>query len=142
MKLTRARVGAALILAVFSVAVWPISARAQSSRTSPLPPPVELVEKPAYTPPGPSKSVEIGNFYLKRKKYRAAVSRFEEAAQTRPDYAPAYLGLGKAYEQMGSRKQALDAYQKYLDLLPSDKDAEDAKDVQRAVKRLRGEGPG
>lgn len=60
----------------------------------------------------------------------------------RPDYAPAYLGLGKAYEQMGSRKQALDAYQKYLDLLPSDKDAEDAKDVQRAVKRLRGEGPG
>jgi tetratricopeptide (TPR) repeat protein len=90
-----------------------------------------------YSPPGPAKSVEVGNFYLKRKDYKGALSRFEEAVQTDPNYAPAYLGLGKVYEKTGATQKALDAYQKYLDLLPSDKDAEDAKEVHRAIDRLR-----
>jgi tetratricopeptide (TPR) repeat protein len=90
-----------------------------------------------YSPPGPAKSVEVGNFYLRRKDYKGALSRFEEAVQTDPNYAPAYLGLGKVYEKTGVTQKALDAYQKYLDLLPSDKDAEDAKEVHRAMDRLR-----
>jgi len=81
--------------------------------------------------------VEIGNFYLRRKDYKGALSRFEEAARTDPNYAPAYLGLGKVYEKTGMKQKALDAYQRYLDLLPSDKDAQDAKDVHRAMERLR-----
>lgn len=81
--------------------------------------------------------MEVGNFYLRRKDYKGALSRFEEAVQTDPNYAPAYLGLGKVYEKTGARQKALDAYQKYLDLLPSDKDAEDAKEVHRAIDRLR-----
>lgn len=91
----------------------------------------------AYTPPGPAKSVEIGKFYLRRKDYKGALSRFEEAVHTDPSYAPAYLGLGKVYEKTGVRQKALDAYQRYLELLPSDKDAEDAKEVHRAIDRLR-----
>jgi len=90
-----------------------------------------------YSPPGPAKSVEVGNFYLRRKDYKGALSRFEEAVQTDSNYAPAYLGLGKVYEKTGARQKALDAYQKYLDLLPSDKDAQDAKQVHRAIDRLR-----
>ena len=74
---------------------------------------------------------------MRRKDYRGALSRFEEAAQTDPNYAPAYLGLGKVYEKTGARRKALDAYQRYLDLLPSDKDAEGAKEVHRAMERLR-----
>lgn len=89
-----------------------------------------------YTPPGPAKSVEVGNFYLRRKDYKGALSRFEEAVQTDPNYAPAYLGLGKVYEKTGVRQKALDAYQKYLDLLPSDQDAQNAKEVHRAIDRL------
>jgi Tfp pilus assembly protein PilF len=90
-----------------------------------------------YAPPGPAKSVEVGNFYLRRKDYKGALSRFEEATQTDPNYAPAYLGLGKVYEKTGVTQKALDAYQKYLDLMPSDKDADDAKEVHRAMDRLR-----
>jgi tetratricopeptide (TPR) repeat protein len=90
-----------------------------------------------YSPPGPAKSVAVGNFYLRRKDYRGALSRFEEAVQTDPNYAPAYLGLGKVFERTGAPRKALDAYQKYLDLLPSDKDAQDAKEVHRAIDRLR-----
>jgi tetratricopeptide (TPR) repeat protein len=118
----------------------PVPCQAQTSRTAPPPePPVELENPPAFTPPGPAKSVEIGNFYLKRGKYKAAASRFEEAIQSRSDYAPAFLGLGKAYDKMRLRQKALAAYQRYLDLLPSDQDAENAKDVHRAMDRLRSE---
>lgn len=128
--------GAAWLILVLS----PVGLRAQSSRTPPTPqPPPDLDGGHVYHPPGPAKSVEIGNFYLKRHKYKAAISRFQEAIQTRSDFAPAYLGLGKAYDKMGQRQKALDAYQQYLDMLPSDKDAEDAKDVHRAMERLRAE---
>jgi len=122
------------------LAMSPVVVRAQSSRTPPPPqPPPDLDGGFVYTPPGPAKSVEIGNFYLKRHNYKAAISRFKEAIQTRSDYPPAYLGLGKAYEKTGQKQKALDAYQQYLDTLPSDKDAADAKDVHRAMERLRAE---
>lgn len=122
-----------LVLVLSPLALW-----AQTSRTPPPPQsPPDLNGGSAYTPPGPTKSVEIGNFYLKRHNYKAAISRFKEAIQTRSDYAPAYLGLGKAYEKAGQKKKALAAYQQYLDMLPSDKDAADAKDVHRAMDRLR-----
>lgn len=92
-----------------------------------------------YVPPGTVKSVEIGNFYLKKKKYNGALSRFKEAVAEDSGYAPAYLGLGKVYEHMGLKQKALDAYKKYLDALPSEKDALEAKNVQRAVARLEKE---
>ncbi len=96
-----------------------------------------------YVPPSAAKSVEIGDYYLKTKKYNAALSRFQEAVKSDPDYAPAYLGLGKVYEKIGLRQKALAAYQKYLDALPSAKDAEDAKQVHQAIARLeRGLGHG
>ena len=90
----------------------------------------------SYVNQGPAKCTEIGNFYLKRKNYRAAISRFQEAADTDPNYAPAYLGLGKAYEKLGQNQKALESYRKYLDMLPSDKDADSARDVQRAIEQL------
>jgi tetratricopeptide (TPR) repeat protein len=94
---------------------------------------------PRYYPPGPRKSVEIGNFYLRKKDYRGALSRFQEARETDPNYAAAYLGLGKVYEKIGLKQKALDAYRKYLDALPSDKDALEAKDAQKAIARLQKE---
>jgi len=54
-----------------------------------------------------------------------------------PHYAPAYLGLGKVYERMKEKQKALDAYERYLDELPSAKEASDARDAQRAIARLR-----
>jgi len=94
------------------------------------------ITKP-YEAPAASKSVEIGNFYLMRKRYNAALSRFQEAAATDSHYAPAYLGLGKVYEKIGLKQKALDAYHKYLDGLPSEKQADEAKDVHKAIDRLQ-----
>ncbi len=89
-----------------------------------------------HVPPAASKSVEIGDFYFKRKKYRGALSRYQEAIHTDPYYAPAYLGLGRAYEKMRLDQKALEAYHRYLDALPSTKEAEQAKEAHRAIERL------
>jgi len=74
---------------------------------------------------------------LRRGRYKAALSRFQEALKTDQHYAPAYRELGKAYEKMGSWQKALDAYRKYLDELPSAKDAREAKNIHRAIARLQ-----
>jgi len=86
-----------------------------------------------------TKSVEIGDFYLRRRKYQAALSRFQDALKTDPHYAPAYRELGRTYEKMGQWKKSLDAYQKYLDELPSAKDAREAKEIHRAIDRMKKE---
>ncbi len=108
----------------------------------------QISEKPAepdaslpYRPPPAWTSVEIANYYLKRKKYNAALSRYQEAVRTDPYYPSAYLGLGKVYEKIGMKQKALEAYRKYLDLLPSEKQAEEAKGVHQAIARLEKELP-
>jgi len=105
------------------------------------PPPVlgQIPDERQYYPPGAVKCVEIGKFYLRRGNYRGALSRFEEARDTDPNYAPAYLGLGKVYEKLGLKQKSLDAYRKYLDELPSVKDAMEARGAQRAIARLEKE---
>ena len=82
----------------------------------------------AASPTSASKSVEIGTFYLKQKKYKAALSRFQEAVQTDPLYVPAYGKLGKVYVKLGRKKEALRAYKRHLELLPSAREAEKAED--------------
>lgn len=94
--------------------------------------------QPYFSPPA-WKSVEIGNYYWQRKKVNAALSRYQEAVKTDPHYAPAYLGLGRVYEKIGLKKKAVEAYQRYLDELPSTKDAIEAKGAQKAVARLEKE---
>ena len=83
------------------------------------------------------KSVEIGDFYLKRQSYRAALSRYKDAVKTDPYYPEAYLGLGKVYDYLGLRQKALENYEKYLDLLPSSKQADEAGGVHKAIARLK-----
>lgn len=92
-----------------------------------------------YVSPGPAKCVEAGNVYLHRGALAGALSRFQEALKDDPHYAPAYLGLGKVYERMKQKQKALDAYQHYLDELPSASQAAEAREAQRAVARLRKE---
>lgn len=93
----------------------------------------------SYTSPGPAKCVEAGNVYLHKGALQGALSRFQEALKDAPDYAPAYLGLGRVYERMKQDRKALDAYQRYLEMLPSAKQAAEAKEVRRAVARLQNE---
>jgi tetratricopeptide (TPR) repeat protein len=80
--------------------------------------------------------VEIGDYYLRTKKFSAALSRFQEAVKTDPHYAPAYQELGKVYDRIGLREKALEAYRRYLDELPSAAEAQEAKRAHKAIARL------
>ncbi len=126
----------AWVLLGLSLAGARISAQDKPPRK---PAPQQSDESPSYTPPAAWKSVEIADFYMRRKDYRGALSRYQEAVTTDPDYARGYLGLGKVYEKLHMPQKALNAYQKYLDLLPSAKEAEEAKDVHRAIEKLQRE---
>lgn len=126
---------AAWFLALSLVAAAPVT-RAQVPEKVPSPP-----SDPdwTYTSPGPAKCVEIGNIYLHKGDLKGALSRYQEAVKDNSNYAPAYLGLGKVYERMHQKRKALDAYQRYLDELPSAQEAAEAKGARRAVTRLQKE---
>jgi tetratricopeptide (TPR) repeat protein len=46
--------------------------------------------------------------------------------------------MGKVYDRLGLKQKALENFRKYLDLLPSSKEAEEARDVHKAIERLEG----
>ncbi len=122
-----------LLLVVFLAAP---ALRAQVQEKVPSPP---VSPDWTYESPGPAKCVEIGNVYLHKGNLKGALSRFQEAVQDNSDYAPAYLGLGKVYERMKENKKALDAFEHYLDKLPSAKEAAEAKYAHEAITRLKKE---
>jgi tetratricopeptide (TPR) repeat protein len=124
-----------LVLILAAIAFSPVSVLVARARDAAS----KSQADPNYVTPPAWKSVEIGNFYFRRKSYRGALSRYQEAVRTDPGYAPAYLGLGKVYEKLGRKKKALEAYQRYLDELPSEKQADEAKDVHQAIERLQRE---
>jgi tetratricopeptide (TPR) repeat protein len=129
-----------LLLLLAGLSAWPRMAISRQQDDQAEKPGAQSTDSLHYVNQGPAKCTEIGDFYFKRKNYRGALSRYQEAADTDPHYARAYMGLGRAYEKLGLTQKALESYRKYLDMLPSDKDAENAKDVQRAIARLSGGG--
>lgn len=50
----------------------------------------------------------------------AAVNAFKELIATYPDYIEGYLGLGHAYERLGSYDEAIDAVKKAIEINPED----------------------
>jgi tetratricopeptide (TPR) repeat protein len=123
----------AAALAILLAGPW---AHAQVKEEPPSP---KIDANWSYVSPGPVKCVEVGNLYLHKGNLKGALSRFQEAVQTGPHYAPGYLGLGKVYERMGLKQKALENYERYLDELPSSKQAAEAKDAHQAVARLQKE---
>ncbi|MFZ0961961.1 MAG: tetratricopeptide repeat protein [Terriglobia bacterium] len=126
----------------FVVLIVVVTAPIASAQVPEKPPASQVDDDWTYVSPGPAKCVEIGNVYLRKGKLQGALSRFQEAVKDNPHYAPAYLGLGKVYERLKEKQKALEAYERYLDELPSAQEAAEAKDAQRAIARLRNQAGG
>ena len=94
----------------------------------PAPPPAPL--EPVYDPLRANKSLEIGEFYLKRGNYDAAIERFQDATHFQPKLARSYSLLGEAYERKGEVDNALAAYKKYLEVYRT------APDRDKILKRI------
>jgi tetratricopeptide (TPR) repeat protein len=71
------------------------------------------------------KNITAGDYYFKTKKnYHAAVRRYVRATKWDPGSAEAFLKLGESEEKLNDHAAARDAYEKYLELAPTAKNAE------------------
>jgi len=97
----------------------------------------EYGEFTQWNPMKAMKAVEVGDFYLKRENYPAAISRYREALEYKPHDAEATYKLGESLEKSGDLKGAMENYQEYLKILPKGPYADKA---QKAIERLKQKG--
>jgi tetratricopeptide (TPR) repeat protein len=93
-------------------------------------------DQPAWDPLRAEKDLEVGQYYMKRGDYDAAIDRFNDAVEAKPGYAVPFKYLGEAQEKKGLKKQAIKSYTRYLDLYPR---AEDAEKIRKRIDKLWGE---
>jgi tetratricopeptide (TPR) repeat protein len=86
-----------------------------------------------YNPLPAQQDVEVGMYYLHKGDIDAAIDRFLDAIQQRPNFAKPRLLLGKAYEKKHDNESAVKYYKEYLKVLPG---APDAKEVQKRIEKL------
>lgn len=92
----------------------------------------EKQESP-FDPFHAEKSIEIGEYYMKKGNFDAAIDRFQDAARYKPGFAKPYRLMGEAYEKKGDKAEAVKAYRKYLEILPS---AEDGPKIKKRIGKL------
>jgi Tfp pilus assembly protein PilF len=91
---------------------------------------VEETREYTFNPLQAAKEMKVGNFYLKKRSYKAAVRRFEEALKWDPNASEAYLKLGEVHTKLGNPKAAREAWAKYIEVEP------DSKEAARLRKKL------
>jgi tetratricopeptide (TPR) repeat protein len=90
-----------------------------------------------WDPHRAAKDVEVGEYYLKLKNYRAALERFNDALRYKPNDADATFDLAVTQEKLDLFEKARNNYKKYLELLPA---GPKAKECQEGIKRLEARG--
>lgn len=93
-----------------------------------------ITEFHTWDPHKAAKSVEVGDFYFRRKNYRAAEDRYREALRYKDNDAVATIRLAECLEKLGISDDALAEYQSYLKILPHGPQASEA---QKAIDRLK-----
>jgi len=94
---------------------------------------VNAPDQPMWDPLRAEKDIEVGQHYMKRGDFDAAIDRFEDAILAKPGYAVPFRYLGEAQEKKGLKKKALKSYQRYLDLFPR---ADDAEKIKKKIEKL------
>ena len=79
------------------------------------------------------KDIEVGDYYFKRKNYRAALDRYKEALYYKDNDAIASFRLAVCQEKLGDKAGAKKYYEQYLKILP---EGPFAKDAHAALDRL------
>jgi tetratricopeptide (TPR) repeat protein len=88
-----------------------------------------------WNPHKAAKDIEVGDFYFKRKNYRAAEDRYREALYYKDNDAVATFRLAVCLEKLDQPDEARKEYESYLKILPHGPQAEAAR---KAIDRLKG----
>jgi len=87
----------------------------------------------AFNPLQAAHEIQVGEFYMKKGSWGAAIKRFSEATKWNPTSAEAYLRLGDAEAKFKDVKAAKEAYSKYLELAP---DAKNAAAIKKKLEKM------
>jgi tetratricopeptide (TPR) repeat protein len=96
--------------------------------------PSDAQEFHPWDPHKAAKDIEVGEFYFKRKNYRAALARYQDALLWKDNDAEANFRLGECFEKVNNPAEAAAHYQTYLKILPHGPYAGLA---QKALERLK-----
>jgi len=94
----------------------------------------DVAEFHPWDPHKAAKDVEVGDFYFKRKNYRAAEDRYREALLYKDKDAIATYRLAVCLEKMDRPDEALAEYESYLKILPN---GPESAEVKKAIERLK-----
>jgi predicted Zn finger-like uncharacterized protein len=97
---------------------------------------ITLFAKAAELKPQRVEPQAGGGFaFLDLGKLAEAEAAFRSALQLNPRYGPALIGMAESSKGLGKKEQAIEYYQKYLDVLP---EGTEAKMARGAIERLKG----
>jgi tetratricopeptide (TPR) repeat protein len=86
-----------------------------------------------WNPMKAMKDVEVGDFYFKRKNYKAALERYKDALYYKDNDAVASYRLAVCQEKLGDKAEAQKYFEQYLKILP---DGPLAKEAHASLARL------
>jgi tetratricopeptide (TPR) repeat protein len=86
-----------------------------------------------WNPMKAMKDIEVGDFYFKRRNYRAALERYKEALYYKDGDAVASYHVAVCQEKLGDKAEARKYYEQYLKILP---EGPLAKDAHTSLARL------
>jgi tetratricopeptide (TPR) repeat protein len=93
----------------------------------------DVQEMHPWDPHKALKDIEVGDFYFKRKNYKAAMDRYREALFYKDNDAIANFRLAQCLEKFNRPAEARQHYQQYLKILPHGPLSEQA---HKALERL------
>src|ERR1700688_2483492 len=104
--------------------------------TNPEDEPADVQEMHPWNPYRAMKDDEVGDFYFKRKNYRAALVRYQDALIWKEKDAVANFRIAECYEKLDQPEQAIPHYQEYLKILP---EGPLSKEAHKALEKLKAE---
>jgi tetratricopeptide (TPR) repeat protein len=94
----------------------------------------DVQEMHPWNPYRAMKDDEVGDFYFRRKNYRAALARYQDALLWKEKDAVANFRMAQCYEKLDEPEEASTHYQEYLKILP---EGPFAKEAQKALQKLK-----
>jgi tetratricopeptide (TPR) repeat protein len=102
--------------------------------TNPEDEPADVQEMHPWNPYRAMKDDEVGDYYFRRKSYKAALARYQDALIWKEKDAIANFRMAQCYEKLDQPDQAVPHYQEYLKILP---EGPLAKEARKALEKLK-----
>ena len=91
-------------------------------------------------PNDPFTRYALAQEHLKDGATEKALSMFEELVETDPDYVGTYYHLGKLYERLDRTDDAIDIYERGIEVARAQKDQKNLSELQDAKMSAEGIG--